>query len=160
MGVDISGRKPLNDDGDYFASNWWGWRPIVMLCEVAIETRNLKMSTDGWGSNDGKGLRTQKQCERLADALEEMLKKDFNEQLSEKNDRIQICLGSWVEAGTGKFHNSDDDDLNYEYPYGTILYSAVVTKSGTLVESAHSCSLVHIERWIKFLRNCGGFKIW
>ena len=29
MGVDISGRKPKTEEGDYFCSNWWGWRPIV-----------------------------------------------------------------------------------------------------------------------------------
>jgi hypothetical protein len=161
MGVDISGRKPLNDDGDYFSSNWWSWRPLHMLSEVAIQTKNLKMNTEGWGSNDGKGLRTQKQCELLASALEDVVKVEFNEELSESTDRIQICMGSWVVAGTGQFYHSDIiNELNNEYPYGTILHSAVVTKDGTMVESAHSCSLVHIERWIKFLRNCGGFKIW
>lgn len=161
MGVDISGRKPMNDDGDYFSSNWWAWRPIHMLSEVAIEVKNLKMNTDGWGSNDGKGLRTQKQCDRLADALENLIKNDFGEELSESNDRIQLCMGSWVEAGTGKFVSDEYvQELNEEYPYGTILHSPIVTKNGNMVESSHSCSLVSIQRWIKFLRNCGGFKIW
>jgi hypothetical protein len=159
MGVDISGRKPINDDGDYFSSNWWAWRPIHMLSEVAIEVKNLKMNTDGWGSNDGKGLRTQKQCDRLADALEEILKNEFSNELEEENDRIYYCMGSWVEAGTGTFYSENTEQLNDEYPYGTILHSAVVTKDGKLVVPAHSSSLVHIQRWIKFLRNCGGFRI-
>jgi hypothetical protein len=91
--------------------------------------------------------------------LEELLKTDFKSELELENDRIYYCMGSWVEAGTGRFYSDETDDLNEDYPYGTILYSAVVTKSGKMVESAHSCSLIHIERWIKFLRNCGGFRI-
>ncbi len=111
-----------------------------------------------WGSNDGQGLRTQKQCDRLADALEDMLGKDT--QMSSEDDRIQIVMGAWCEAGTGKFYSDEELELNEQYPFGTILYSAVVTKKGTMVESAHSCSLSHIKRWINFLRHCGGFKIW
>ena len=148
--------------GVYFRSNWWGWRPICMMCEIANDKYKLKMNMSNWGSNDGAGLRTQKQCDRLADTLELMISNDsgYNEFMVEDSDRIQICMGAWVEAGTGKFYHESDNDLNEQYPFGTILFSSVVTKNGTMVESAHSCSLSHIKRWINFLRHCGGFKIW
>ncbi len=189
MGVDIYGRKPITksekpeqidyqtstdeqkqaywakvedwedeNPGVYFRSNWWGWRPICMLCEIANDKYKLKLNMSHWGSNDGQGLRTQKQCDRLADALEDMLGKD--NQMSSEDDRIQIVMGAWCEAGTGKFYSDEANELNEQYEVGTILYSAVVTKKGTMVESAHSCSLSHIKRWINFLRHCGGFKIW
>ena len=148
--------------GVYFRSNWWGWRPICMICEIANDKYKLKMNMSNWGSNDGAGLRTQKQCDRLADTLELMISNDsgYNEFMVEDSDRIQICMGAWVEAGTGKFYHESDNDLNEQYPFGTILFSSVVTKNGTMVESAHSCSLAHLKRWINFLRQCGGFKIW
>jgi hypothetical protein len=148
--------------GEYFRSNWWGWRPILMLCEIANGKYKLKLNMQYWGSNDGKGLRTQKQCDRLADALELMISNDsgYNEFMVDDSDRIQICMGAWCEAGTGKFYHESDEDLNEQYPFGTILFSSVVTKNGTMVESAHSCSLAHLKRWINFLRHCGGFKIW
>ncbi len=163
MGVDISGRKPKTEAGDYFCSNWWGWRPIVVLCEIASQKYKLKIDFDCWGSNDGKGLRTQKQCDKLADALELMLSEspNYNEYMIDDDDRIQIVMGAWCEAGTGKFIGSEKEtELNEQYDYGTILFSSVVTKSGMMVESAHSCSLGHIKNWITFLRGCGGFKIW
>ena len=163
MGVDISGRNPKTEEGDYFRSNWWGWRPIVILCQIADEKYKLKINFDCWGSNDGKGLRTQKQCDKLADALETMLSNDsgYNEFMVDEDDRIQIVLGSWCEAGTGRFIGLEiDDELNEQYEYGTILYSPIVTKDGLVVESAHSCSLSHIKNFITFLRGCGGFKIW
>ena len=148
--------------GEYFRSNWWGWRPICMLCEIANDKYKLKLNMSHWGSNDGQGLRTQKQCDRLADALELMISNDsgYNEFMVEDSDRIQICMGAWTKAGTGQFYSDEADSLNKQYPFGTILFSSVITKSGEMVESAHSCSLSHIKRWIAFLRHCGGFKIW
>jgi hypothetical protein len=70
-------------------------------------------------------------------------------------------MGSWCEAGTGKFIPSDfTTSLNEQYEYGDILYGPVVAANGTMVESSHSASLGRLKEWITFLRNCGGFKIW
>jgi hypothetical protein len=161
MGVDISGRKPKTEAGDYFASNWWGWRPIVAISEAAMINSKLDYDTSYWGSNDGKGLRTQKQCDKLADAIELLISNNYNEYLTEDDDRIYIVMGSWCEAGTGKFIGSEREHiLNQQYEYGDILYAPVVAEDGTLVESSYSTSLDRIKQWITFLRSCGGFKIW
>ena len=161
MGVDISGRKPTTNEGDYFRANWWGWRPINYICQLAAEQSKLKIDFSYWGSNDGKGLRTQKQCDKLADAIELLISNNYNEYLTEDDDRIYIVMGSWCEAGTGKFIGSEREHiLNQQYEYGDILYAPVVAEDGTLVESSYSTSLGRIKQWIIFLRNCGGFKIW
>ena len=158
MGVDISGRNPKAEQGDYFASNWWGWRPINALCQIAAYKSKLKINFDHWGSNDGKGLRTQKQCDRLADALEELLGEDIN--LKENDDRIYLCLGAWVEFGTGQFIGPEKEVvLNEQYPYGEIMYTSVISANGQAVESAHSTSVGRVRDFIVFLRNCGGFQI-
>ena len=161
MGVDISGRKPKTDEGDYFCSNWWGWRPIVAISEAAMLNSKLNYDTSYWGSNDGKGLRTQKQCDKLADAIELLISNNYNEYLTEDDDRIYIVMGSWCEAGTGRFIPSEDSlSLNEQYEYGDILYAPVVAENGVMVESSYSTSLGRLKQWITFLRSCGGFKIW
>ena len=161
MGVDISGRKPKTEAGDYFSSNWWGWRPILAISEAAMLNSKLDYDTSNWGSNDGKGLRTQKQCDKLADAIELLISNNYNEYLAEDDDRIHIVMGSWCEAGTGKFIDSErEHSLNQQYEYGDILYGPIVSENGIMVESAHGTSLGRIKQWITFLRNCGGFKIW
>ena len=161
MGVDISGRKPKTNEGDYFCSNWWGWRPIHAISEAAMLNSKLDYDSSNWGSNDGKGLRTQKQCDKLADAIELLISNNWNEYLIEDDDRIYICLGSWCEAGTGKFIGSEREDvLNQQYEYGDILYAPVVAENGVMVESSYSTSLGRLKQWITFLRSCGGFKIW
>ena len=159
MGVDISGRNPKTEEGDYFASNWWGWRPINAICQMAAYKSKLKIDFEHWGSNDGKGLRTQKQCDKLADALEELLGTEIH--AKEDDDRVFLCLGSWVEAGTGKFIGIEaEKKINEEVSYGSIQYTPIVSESGMLVESAHSASIRKIKEFIVFLRNCGGFQIW
>jgi hypothetical protein len=161
MGVDISGRKPKTEAGDYFSSNWWGWRPILAISEAAMLNSKLDYDTSNWGSNDGKGLRTQKQCDKLADAIELLISNNLNEYLTEDDDRIYIVMGSWCEAGTGKFIGSEREHaLNQEYEYGDILYGPIVAENGTMVESSHGTSLGRLKQWITFLRSCGGFKIW
>ena len=45
-----------NNPGVYFTSNWWGWRPIHIIAEMAIRLMNLPFDTSDWGSNDGGGL--------------------------------------------------------------------------------------------------------
>ena len=161
MGVDISGRKPTTNEGDYFSSNWWGWRPINYICQLAAEQSKLKIDFSYWGSNDGKGLTTQKQCDKLADAIELLISNNYNEYLVEDDDRIYIVMGMWCEAGTGKFIPSEVQSvLNEQYEYGDILYGPVVAVDGTLAESSYSTSLGRLKQWVTFLRNCGGFKIW
>jgi len=161
MGVDISGRKPKTEAGDYFCSNWWGWRPIVAISEAAMISSKLDYDTSYWGSNDGKGLRTQKQCDKLADAIELLISNNYNEYLAEDDDRIYIVMGSWCEAGTGRFIGSEREHvLNQQFEYGDMLYAPVVAEDGTMVESSYSTSLGRLKEWITFLRNCGGFKIW
>jgi hypothetical protein len=161
MGVDISGRKPKTEAGDYFSSNWWGWRPILAISEAAMLNSKLDYDTSYWGSNDGKGLRTQKQCAKLADAIELLISNNLNEYLTEDDDRIYIVMGSWCEAGTGQFVPSAfTESLNEQYEYGDILYTPVVAENGTMVESSHGTSLGRLKKWITFLRNCGGFEIW
>ena len=148
--------------GIYFRSNWWGWRPILMLCEMAKDKYRLKMDMSYWGSNDGKGLRTQKQCDRLANALELMLNNDivYKDFIADNSNVIYMVTGSWDVTDTGKAFLDEEDELIEEYEYGTILWAPVVTKKGVLVETTYSCSLEHFKDWLNFLRECGGFKIW
>jgi hypothetical protein len=151
MGMDVYGKG--NPDA-YFRANCWSWRPIHALCEAVIYENDLNLNTEYWGSNDGKGLETQEDCNKLANALEAHLK---NTELTEDIDKIFLCLGSWCSAD-GRFLH--EEELNETYPIGTVLSGAVIMKDGTIAYSAHSTSLDHIKKFISFLRTCKGFEIW
>ena len=145
--------------GIYFRTNWWGWRPILMLCEKAEDKYRLKMDISYRDSNDVNGLRTQKQCDRLANALELMLNdivyKDF---MADNSSVIHMVTGNWHVTDTGEVFLDEKNELNEKYEYGTILIAPVVTKKGVMVQPRYSCSSRHIKKWIIFLRECGGFE--
>ena len=154
MGMDVCGKG--NPDA-YFRASCWSWRPIHALCDFAIEDKKLPFDTNYWGYNDGKGLETAEDCNKLADALESFLK---NTELIDSSDRIYLCLGSWCNHDGGFLDGEREEELNAAHPMGTVLDGPVVTKNGTLAYSSHSTSLDHIKEFITFLRTCEGFEIW
>jgi hypothetical protein len=189
MGVDIYGRKPQiksdrpeldfssassaakdayfeamyewedENPGYYFRSNWWGWRPIVAMVDAACLKADIDVDTSGWHSNDAEGPETQEQCNEIANALEAMINSE-NSPMKNEDDAMFLCIGSWCTPD-GKFiSDAVQEELNKEYPVGSILTSSVVASDGTLARPAHGTYRSRVEEFILFLRNCGGFQVY
>jgi len=188
MGVDITGRDPIirgtkptidwdtatqeekdkyfelhgywekENPGDYFRANWWSWRPIHMLIDTVIARKGLDIDTSHYGSNDGAGPDNQEDCDALADGLQEIL--DGNQNLAEDDDRIYLVMGSWCNLD-GQFLGTEFEEKTNGLPeFGTVLYRPFITDDGTIAMPSHSTSRVHLQEFINFLRECGGFQIW
>jgi hypothetical protein len=54
MGMDVYGRKPKNETGEYFRRNVWGWRPLWDYCCEA--NPQITSKVENGHSNDGDGL--------------------------------------------------------------------------------------------------------
>lgn len=148
-----------DNPGVYFRSNWWGWRPIHAIADMAIRLVGLPFETNNWGSNDGGGLKTQEECNQLADAIDLFMELN-NANMFDSEDTFYLCLGSWSDSTGGFIDKNIQDELNRDYPPGTIMYRGVVASNGKLVFSSHSAPLYHITNFTTFLRKCGGFEIW
>ena len=145
--------------GYYFRSNWWSWRPIVMLCKHAAEQYELNFDFDSWMGNDGLGLENWQECNAMADALEKVVDQEDN--LIDPDDRIYCNMNSWSQSGSQGLLDDDlTDKLNEDYPYGTIMFTSVVSDDGNVYYPSHGTPLWMIKEFIKFLRNSGGFSIW
>jgi len=155
MGMDIYGKN----EPAYFRANLWGWRPIQVISAMAIYKYELGLSTDSWGYNDGCGLDTQEDCNKLATAIMRMLT-ESDELFDADDDTIYLCLGMWCTNEGTSISEQETEDLNDEHPTGTIIKSPIVTSKGTLAYPAHSTSLSRIREWVAFLRECGGFQIY
>ena len=159
MGMDVSGINPIVKTGEYFRANCWSWRPLHFLCMYADKQFNLGINFDNWEYNDGAGLKNDADCFKLADALEAVLQ--ACDDLKDDDDIMSVCLGTWVDAETNVFINTDGrSKINKDYPKGRVLYGSVVDEKGRLLMSAHSITLGHIKEFIIFLRTSGGFEIW
>ena len=146
--------------GYYFRSNWWGWRPIQMLCEVAAEKHDLDIDFKHWGSNDGKGLENQTQCDELANALDDILQADGG--FEDDYDTLYMNLGSWTDQSGTFIPEEIRRKLDEELPLGKVTFTGIMlADTGTTVYyPSHGCDKRHVMNFIKFLRDCGGFTIW
>ena len=156
---ELSDKWMKENPGEYFRSNWWGWRPIVQLCERVDNIYGLNIDFDGWGSNDGAGLETQKECDKLSAALERFTGMiDFED----GDDWMGMFTECWSTLEGGFVDNSEKEikELNSQYEYGDVIRQSIVLPSGKVVEPAHKVYKSRIDAFIKFLKECGGFSIW
>ena len=147
-----------DNPGYYFRSNWWGWRPIVLLSEVARDNAQLDFDTEKWGENSGFGLEDGFQCLQLANALEHLLAEEEN--LNDEDDCIYINLGSWSTKNGGWVDKEIQESLNKDWPYRDVRFTKLVGNDGNLYYPTHSSPVWHIKEWISFLKECGGFEIY
>jgi hypothetical protein len=54
MGMDVYGRAPTGEVGEYFRRNVWGWHPLASLVETLCKEEAAPCAD--WHSNDGDGL--------------------------------------------------------------------------------------------------------
>ena len=127
--MDIYGLEPTTKVGEYFRANIWGWPPILGIAQSANEIYGLGIDTSAWSFNDGAGLKTQKECNQLADAMENLLT---------------------MEGDTLKSEHM---------PNAAAFASALHSVMGLKIQEQAETSSEHAKEFITFLRNCGGFEI-
>ena len=148
MGVDITGKKPLNKTGEYFRSNWWYWRPLVTLMEKA--SPELFGEVEYWGTNDGDGLKTQSDCDAMVKALDKM---DYKEVIALQQALIDALPDEKCNLcqGTGKRKDfPDQKHCNKCHGKGKV----------RPMEANYPYDEGHTKEWMEFLSCCGGFEIW
>ena len=138
MGMDLNGLNPKAEIGEDFSANVWGWHCIHCLSDKAMEVYGLPYGTDGWQHNDGKGLKNQEECDKLADAIEGYFTDNplDDDILEVESDQIWVTRDGIIQiAEEGK----------------------VRPKSA---RTPYYIKKEKIDKWVEFLRNCGGFEIW
>jgi hypothetical protein len=144
--------------GYYFRANVWSWRPINKIINLLNAKHDLDLDTEGFGSNSGNGLKTQQECDLLANVMEDYI--EDNQSLND-SQTMYVNLGMWVaDDNTFTIKEHQENKLNRDYPVGSILYSSVITDEGNLVRPAWGTNVEHFKEFVRFLRNCGGFEIW
>ncbi|MEK6832656.1 MAG: hypothetical protein AABY32_01300 [Nanoarchaeota archaeon] len=166
MGMDVYGRR--NKEA-YFRANCWSWRPIHFLIKIADNNINIfdEKTMNLIGSNDGAGLKTQKECNLLADELERLLD---NPDLITREGSLVVSESNWdCEDGEEKcqcisfkpiYHRPDRSDFCTKDGHFINLNEAK-KKNIPLDDlcSPYSTSFPHVKEFIEFLRICGGFKV-
>lgn len=154
-----------DNPGYYIRYNCWGWRPVLHLALVAIKYDNLKFNTDFWGMNNGRGLRSQKQCNKLAESMnklvaviEEDLRSPHWIKVDEDDDKFIFNLDSWSRHDGKEMTDDEHKMLSDKFKYGEYMGTTVVIND-VKYDAHYTTSVKQIKRFITFLRECGGFEI-
>jgi hypothetical protein len=134
MGMDVIGRDPKNEAGDYFRANVWSWRPInhlmIDLCSDFLDEEVLRAMS----FNDGAGPEDQATCNKIADRFD-----------------------AWMERHTEG--HTLESDLRVG-PGGRLLSLETVQQNPTAGVSPYLVHDEHLKEWVEFLRSCGGFQVY
>jgi len=136
MSFDVYGRKPTAPAGENFQRSIWTWNPLVELCRHVNRTFALGLAMDDWHYNDGEGLSTQDQCDRLAQALQGYIETDW----PKGKERLEIEVTPGVEQNVV-------DAISRALP------------NVEVVGRGYGVDLEDLLEWIEFLRHCGGFRL-
>ena len=135
MGMDVYGRNPDSEAGEYFRANVWSWRPIhslvIELCSDLLD----KDTIEGMGYNSGHGPDNQEVCTQMANR--------FDQWMEHNVDGLQLDLGMYVDE-ENRLSTAETELQNPDAE----------------LRPAHEVEDEHIKEWIDFLRHCGGFEVW
>ena len=155
MGMDVYGRKPKNEQGEYFRANVWYWHPLwdclhqlhPVICDKCESPHD----------NSGDGLNA-----RDSLALSKLLKKDLEkgtieEYISQYDAHMNSLPLEDCKACDG--HGVRD----WDQEDGTIKVEQCNNCKGTLKVKSFSTwyhiDLELMKEFQVFLENCGGFNI-
>jgi hypothetical protein len=134
MAMDVIGRKPKNKKGEYFQSNVWSWCPILSLMQDSGVCSDKEIK--GMSFNEGVGPMEQARCDRIADFIEGKLES------SRGLETFALETGSGVRV-----------DRN-----GKVLHPEEIAR-GVESFSPYRTNRNHLQDFVEFLRNCGGFEV-
>jgi hypothetical protein len=134
MGMDVYGRNPRSQAGEYFRANVWSWRPIhALICELCSDLLD-EITIEGLAFNDGAGPEDHETCTEMAQRFEAWMEEHIEGQKMDSDLRI---------TKEGRFVSereiAENPDMETESPY--------------------EVSDDHLKEWITFLRECGGFEV-
>jgi len=174
MGMDVYGKKPTSERGEYFRNNVWWWRPLWdYCCEVGQEVITEEIAEHG-SVNGGAGL-DEPSARVLAQILSASIDSGHAEQW-EKNQRewraslpreaCSFCDCTGIRADeVGVKHGMPERELLPEIQILTgrthgwcNACEGVGTTESWL--SQYPFSVENVAEFTAFLMDSGGFEIW
>jgi len=134
MGMDVYGKAPANETGEYFRANIWSWRPINQLIgETKVLPEEMVMDM---GMNEGAGPNAE-QAKLLAYALEQAISGMDKDNEFILDDEIDGPVAAMLKELSSK-------GVEIVSPRGFV----------------YSTDVEHVKEFIEFCKNSGGFEVW
>jgi hypothetical protein len=156
MGMDVFGKAPTSETGEYFRNNVWWWRPLADICQALAPEICAKCTY--WQSNDGDGLNGDDAAAlaavleaRLADGTIKNLIAERDAYLAALPDEVcSLCHGQGKRTDELALANGWD-----KKPCNACEGTGKVRPSETHYPQDED----NIREFTAFLKACGGFSI-
>ena len=166
--MEAKNKFEAENPGVYFRANLWSWRPIAEVIEYCNNVMGLNLPEaflSGMHFNSGAGLETQEECDKLADAIDAMIIGKFD---SWKYIGVNYKMyARKVVSPEGKIfeenlYNNPELIQELEQHLGDDIFvkDGEFEYNGINYMTSHATELGHLEDFVAFLRECGGFEIW
>lgn len=173
MGMDVIGRNPVSEEGEYFRNNVWWWRPLwIYACSIAPEiiTRDL---AEAGHMNDGMGL-NHEQAKQLAFKLNDEIwhgrtaeyARRYQEELAQlPRENCKYCNTTGIRTDEiGISNGMPNQELSPEIQIltGRTHGSCNVCRGIGTVENfalSYPFSVENVARFAEFCEKSGGFSI-
>ena len=104
MGMDVFGKKPVAEAGEYFRRNVWGWRPLANLCRALAP--DICAACEDWHTNSGCGLDAEGSA-ALASRLEKLAAGQVRAYVEQRDgvlaelpdEPCPVCNATGIRAG-------------------------------------------------------------
>jgi hypothetical protein len=157
-----------NNPGVYFRANLWSWRPIaevINYCNNVMALNLPETFLGGMHYNSGAGLETQEECDKLADAIDAMIIGKFDGwEYIGVNYKLYArkVVNSEGKIFEENLYNNPELVQELEQHLGEDIFvkDGVFEYKDIEYNTAHATGLDHLEDFVAFLRECGGFEIW
>jgi hypothetical protein len=132
VGMDVYGKNPTSEVGEYFRASVWSWYPILdRVAETGVLPAEM---VERMGSNDGAGPDAVL-AGVLADALDAMVR-------GLSDDGVVVSTEDNTERGTA-----------------AVVFGLMSALSGSTVGADFSTSVGHLREFAAFCRASGGFEV-
>lgn len=173
MGMDVYGKKPTSEKGEYFRNNVWWWRPLWdYCCEVGADVIGESLAEAGH-YNDGQGLdgvMALALAEILRDELEsgrtaEYERKNNEYRASLPRENCDLCGATGIRTDKiGVEMNQPTKELPVEVQIltgRTHGWCNGCNGVGTTEnwQASYPFSTENVREFVEFLTDCGGFAI-
>jgi len=156
MGMDIYGKKPTAEIGEYFRNNVWWWHPLWDYC-CTIDT-TLPEKVPYGHSNDGDGLNA-KDARQLGFKLQEEIESGralaYVEQYEKERQNLPKEDCKYCDENGERQWNQDNGKT-----ISKTCNACDGTKKVDSWEAHYPMNLDNIKEFTQFLQHCGGFQIW
>lgn len=151
--------------GVYFRANIWSWRPIWAIMAEVNRIHDLGIANNimtGMQENSGYGLKNQEECNKLANAIESYVKSEFKDwDVIGLNTGIYQAVSVDKDGFISERFITDEKGKAISEKLGNAIFiqEGQIELDGVDYTTSHSVYVEHVTEWIKFLRECGGFRV-